>query len=544
MKEAPAREKPIEGLAAVFAKGRRPAMWILVLGAAVRAIVSSRTDPVAFDSAIYFAMAQLLRAGSWDQVLAYPFPPLFPLLVASAEGVGAPTEAAGLFLAFALNLCVLLPLFFIARHLAGPRAALGAVFLWAVHPYAVRLSVRALSDTPTVLLVALALWLGLHALKLEKLLWAWLAGMLSGLAYLTRPEGIEAALGLAALYAIAAAPSTPSSLGVSRRILLRSAWVAAPLLGWALVASPYVSYISAQAGSLTLSKKKSVQAMVSSFSAPAPKPDKDLPPPPEKAPSLQPPAMAPSPPAPQPGWLGRAARNVYIFQQPLVNGVYPVVLLLAVWGVIESRRGKVSVQHSAFILLTGLAGLHFLILVGVASDQGAEYLGGHHFFLLVLYLIPFAGAGLVAAIDWTRARFPQLRWAPAVVATLCAVLTVPASLRWRDYRGSAMRAAGIWVRDRLSQPRIVVANNAKFSFHAGARRIGLGGNAKDAIDRGREQGARFVGFYSDNPQASELRELVRSGDLELAVEFPERSGKRSYSYQIYRILPRATEPRL
>ena len=543
MKNTPPRESRIESLFAVFAKGGRPVMWILVLAAAVRAVVSSRTDPVAFDSAIYFAMAQLLRAGSWDQVLAYPFPPLFPLLVASLEGVGMPTEAAGLFLSFGLNLCVLLPLFFIARDLAGPRAALGAMFLWAAQPYAVRLSVRALSDTPAVFLVALALWLGLHALNREKLLWAWLAGMLSGFAYLTRPEGIEAALGLAVLYAIAAAPSTPSSLGVSRRRLPRSAWVAAPLLGWALVASPYVSYISAQAGSLTLSKKKSVHAMVSSFSVPAPKPDTDSSPPPEKTSGLQPPPIAPPPPAPQPAWLGRAARNIYIFQQPLVNGVYPVILLLAVWGVIESRRAKISVQRSAFILLSGLAGLHFLILVGVASDQGAEYLGGHHFFLLVLYLIPFAGAGLVAAIDWTRARFPHRRWAPAFVVTLCAVLTVPVSLRWRDSRGAAARAAGIWVRDHLSQDRIVVTNGAKFSFHAGARPIGLGGNAKDAIDRGRKQGARFVGSYSDNPEASELRELVRSGDLELAVEFPERSGKRSYSYQIYRILPRATEPR-
>ena len=538
MKEAKVQDNRIDSWLALLESGRWQLIWIFVLGAAVRAIVSSRTDPVAFDSAIYFEMARFIRVGAWEKALAYPFPPLFPLLVAGLEKLGIATEAAGLFWCFGLNLAVLLPLFFIARDLAGPRAALGAMFLWAAHPYAVRLSIRALSDTPTLFLVAVSLWAGLHALKVKKLSWALLAGMLSGFAYLTRPEGIEAALGLAALYALVATPNTPSS-GRARLILFRTAWLAVPLLGWALVAAPYVAYISSQAGSLTLSKKKSVQTMVSSVTVPAPKTDKTLPPPAEKTPDSEPSAVIAQPRTDaQPGWLWRAARSIYIFQQPLVNGVYPVVLLLAAWGVIESRRGKLSVQRSAFILLTGLAALHFLILVGVASDQGVEYLGGHHFFLLVLYLIPFAAAGLVAAIDWTRARFPQLRWAPAVVVALCAVLTVPASLRWRDFRGAAMRAAGIWVRDRLPQARIVVANNAKFSFHAGARRIGFGGNAKDAIDEARKQGARFVGSYSDNPQASELRELVRSGNLELAVEFPERSGKRSYSYQIYRILPK------
>jgi 4-amino-4-deoxy-L-arabinose transferase-like glycosyltransferase len=532
MKEA--QESRIQSWLALLESGRRPAIWILVLGAAVRAIASSRTDPVAFDSAIYFEMARFIRVGAWEKALAYPFPPLFPLLVAGLEKLGIATEAAGLFWCFGLNLAVLLPLFFIARDLAGPRAALGAMFLWAVHPYAVRLSIRALSDTPTLFLVAVSLWAGLHALKVKKLSWALLAGMLSGFGYLTRPEGIEAALGLAVLYALVATPNTPSS-GRARLILFRTTWLAVPLLGWALVASPYVAYISSQAGSLTLSKKKSVQTMVSSFSVPASKPDQALSPPAEKTPASEPSAVIAQPRADaQPGWLWRAARSIYIFQQPLVNGVYPVVLFFAVWGIIEIRRGRVAVQRSAFILLAGLAGLHFLILVGVAADQGPEYLGGHHFFLLVLYVLPFAGAGLSAAIDQARARFAELRWASAMVITICAILMVPPSIRSRDYRGSAQRHAGLWVRNHLTQDSVIVSNSAKFAFHAGLPRMQLSEVSKAELDSARQRGARFVGLYSDSSHAHELQALIRSGEVEVAAEFPERERR----FQIYRISPK------
>src|SRR5215510_14270525 len=208
---------------------------IVVLAIIVRAIGISRTDPVAFDSAVYFEMAQFVRAGAWDSVFAYPYPPLFPVLIAGLEKLGVPTEVAGLFWSCGLNLGVLLPLFFITRKLAGRQAALGAALLWAVHPYAVRLSIRALSDSPTVFLVALALWLGLWAYEKKKRFLSWVAGILSGLAYLSRPEGMEAAIGLAFLYALLPAPTSPTH--AAQRLPARIVWAAMPLIGWALVAA-------------------------------------------------------------------------------------------------------------------------------------------------------------------------------------------------------------------------------------------------------------------------------------------------------------------
>jgi hypothetical protein len=186
---------------------------------------------------------------------------------------------AGLSVALLCDLLVLVPLAAVARAAAGEAAAWGAAFLWAIHPLAIRLGVQALTDAPTALFVALALWAGLRALEAGRLAWAVGAGASSGLAYLLRPEGIEPALALAVLYAgygrlssrnVEAGAASPSalkttSIGLGKKTLRRVAWTVAPLVGWAVIASPYVIHISAETGSLTLSKKKSTSSLVRSL---------------------------------------------------------------------------------------------------------------------------------------------------------------------------------------------------------------------------------------------------------------------------------------
>ncbi|MBI2350262.1 MAG: hypothetical protein HYV00_02050, partial [Deltaproteobacteria bacterium] len=90
----------------------------------LRGIALWRIDPVTFDSALYFEMAELIRAGRWADSLAYPYPPLFPILIAVLQEIGAATEAAGVALALTSGIVVLAPLVFITRTLAGEAAAL------------------------------------------------------------------------------------------------------------------------------------------------------------------------------------------------------------------------------------------------------------------------------------------------------------------------------------------------------------------------------------------------------------------------------------
>ena len=514
--------------------------WTLLLAFLLRFLTLLRNDPVAFDSAVYFEMAEFMRAGHWSASLAHPYPPFFPLLIAGLQEVGLSAEGAGLLLALACDLLVLFLLVAITRRIAGDRAALGAALLWAIQPYAVRLGIRALSDAPTAFFVALSLWSGLVALEKRKVTWAIGAGAASGLAYLARPEGIEPALALTGLYLFK----------FSARLHRRIGWAVAPLVGWAIVASPYVAYLSIESGSLTLSKKKSPAAMLRSMvSSDAPNATTETATAPANIPGQRQPEakrqenLSAEPAAPhsveKPNESGmrQVLWNVYVFQRPLVNGIHPIVLLFAAFAPWYFQRRKVRNDPRATALLVSLLVLHFGVLVGVALITSPSYLGGHHFFLMLLYLLPFSGAGLAVIIDWLQKQVPSLAWLPAGILTLATLATIPSSVLRSPERGAILRQGGIWIRDHSSSRPVVLTDAAKLTYHAGAQRVPFQGDLSEVVPRALGQGAQWIAFYSDGIDeiSQSLQPQLAAGALALAAEFSERSGNRVYYLRIYRL---------
>jgi hypothetical protein len=540
-------------------------LWICLIALAMRALAWFRTDPVAFDSAVYFEMAAHLRAGQWSAALAYPYPPLYAILIAVVQTVIPSAEAAGLLITLAADLLVLWPLVGIARAAAGERAAWGAALLWAIHPYAVRLGVQALTDAPTVFFVALAIWAGLRAAQARRVGWALGAGVASGVAYLLRPEGMEAALGLAVVYAVQGSrfevrgsesraaqaraagppgpPPGPRPPAPAQTALRGAVWALAPLAGLAVVASPYVAYVSTEAGTLALSKKKSPAAFVSALNPlSSQQPSAAGPQPPGGAaqplsPSLQPP-RTPSNPRTGPG---RALSSLYIFQRPLGNGIHPVVLVFGVIGGIGLWRSGpaegIWVRH----LLAGLLGLHLAILVGLAAAKGPGYLGGHHFFLMVLYALPFAGAGLARAMAWGEERLHLPHWSPAVAVALLVMAMALQLLLRRPDQGTAVRPAAAWIRAQVAGTPVVVTSLAKLTYHAGAERVELLGGYDDILRRARARSAQFVVFYPDMQRqvSPEFLRRLDPADLELVRAFPEPSRTApDRRLEVFRLKPR------
>jgi 4-amino-4-deoxy-L-arabinose transferase-like glycosyltransferase len=602
-----------------------PILWLLLLALALRGILWLRIDPVTFDSAVYFEMADLVRGGRWSEALAYPYPPLYPVLIAGIQQLGLSAESAGLLITLAADLFVLFPLVAVARAAAGEAAAWGAAFLWAIHPYAIRLGVQALTDAPTAVLVALAVWAGLRALDEGHLGWAIGAGAASGFAYLFRPEGIEPALVFAVLYirhgetapwgrTVLSGPSSaadPKTRGLGKRAMRRTAWAVAPLAGWMIIALPYVAYISKEAGSFTLSKKKSASALLRSLTLPGKDPgwrSKDgsmLQRPSDEAPTAEGwgrgearrarqntaigdatgPILPPSPDPASLGWaqhssfafaqdmrsraaerwrddtntgrrpevltaeaypssqlveqgadnavrvamdlpqsrLGWMAASAYSFQKPLVNGVNPLILIFGFLAAVSYRSWESKGSGRIRGLLLGLLGLHFAVLVGLAADYGASYLGGHHFFLMVLYALPFAGGGLAWTLAWGTHRLRAPRWLGVAALALLVVGSVVWAITRGPDRGVAVRPAAAWIRAHVVGTPVVVTNIAKLTYHARAVRVDLGGAYEDILRRGRERSAQFIVFYPDlMPLVShDFLEKLNPTDLELAKSFPE-----------------------
>jgi hypothetical protein len=166
------------------------------------------------------------------------------------------------------------------------------------------------------------------------------------------------------------------------------------------------------------------------------------------------------------------------------------------------------------------------------------YLGGRHFFLMVLYILPFSGAGLAVTIRWLAARLPTLPWLPAVVLIAAASATIPSSVLRSPERGGILREGGAWIRNHSFGTPVVMTDAAKLSYHASAERVPFPDDYGQTVRLARAKGAQWIALYRDptDEQAfSGLNKFVESGDLEPAVEFSERSGKRVYRLRIYRL---------
>ena len=561
---------PLDGLRGLWGRSRLTGgifagpfavAWVGVSFVALRGVARLYYDPVTFDSAVYFEMAALFQGGRWSEALAYDYPPLYALLIAVLQPVLGTADAAGLLIAFVADLLILFPIVAIARRAVGEDAAWVAAFLWAVHLSAVQLGVQALSDAPTALCVAAALSAGLRAVEQRSLAWACAAGVSSGLGFLFRPEGLEPALALAAFYALrwhqpAREPagarmallgtrdsalgtlhlpegSVPSSRAPS--VIRRAGWILAPLAGWVLVAGPYVAHISAEAGALTLSKKKSAISIVRS-AVPLPSVG-------QQVPDIEP--RGERQPARSPGasLTQRSLRSLYVFQKPVVNGLTPVIILPACVGLASLLTRRKDRWNPALGLLAGLFALHFGILVGLAADKGATYVGRHHALLLVLYTLPIAGAGLVWALGWMGDRLGTRRWVTTVSLSIIILATgLAVGTRGPDL-GRSLRAAAAWIRTQVTGTPIVVTSLAKLTYHAGAERVDIRGTYDEILRRARERSAQFVALYPVmiGQTSPDFLARLSSADLELVKVFPEPTPQApDQRLELYRLRAQGT----
>lgn len=154
--------------------GAATAVWIAVLFA--------RTPAPGEDGVSYLWMAQQFAAGRWHEGLGTVFPPGYPLLLAPWSWCGGDIEVGACAVSTACVLLALWPLWRSAEHLR-PCAGLPAAVLFVSSPLLGRLAAEAYSEPAFLLLMALGTWQGLQQR------WCRL-GMLAGLAFWVRPEGV------------------------------------------------------------------------------------------------------------------------------------------------------------------------------------------------------------------------------------------------------------------------------------------------------------------------------------------------------------------
>ena len=224
---------------------RRTAVWValaVLLTAAVRLYLLSQYHCISSDGVHYIDAAKDFFAGKVSAGLSSVYPPAYPLLIASAYALLGDWELAGQIISILCGVLLLFPVYKLCDEIYGERVALVACFLVAISPYLARYSVHVRTESPFFFLSTAALLLFYQAIERKLTSRFLFGGLLTGFAYLVRPE----AIGFLAI--------VPVILGVrwwTQRDLNALAFVKFCVLvffGFSVFALPYAVYLSLETG--------------------------------------------------------------------------------------------------------------------------------------------------------------------------------------------------------------------------------------------------------------------------------------------------------
>ena len=451
---------------------------LLGFAAGLRWLMWSRAVTLFNDGPEFLAIAKSAAAGDFGAVLSHPYHPLYSLLVAGVHALGFDWENAGALVGVAGGTAAVGFLFLFLRDAFGAPAAWIGAGLLAVHGRAVEFSSDVQSDGLYIGLFLAGVWFGWRAWTRRSMRSAAAAGLASGLAYLTRPEGLGLACILVAIVGLE---------------WLRGNWRTAPALrvagGVAMAAAlcvmPYVFALQQNSGEWRLTQKKTV----SQFTGAAPRAADVAAPAPitPSAPAASP-LSAPIPPSVAParaqidrGEDGlaveqarskpeRAFASARMLLRTAKSAFRYGPLLLLVAGLVAAR-GRPS-QRALFV--AAIAGAYAVLLYTLTFSMG--YVSRRHALPPLLPLFGYVGLGALALGSWL-AKLASRRGSAwlgrasplgigVAIAALVAVGELATQREPRREEDRAARAAAEWLRDhRPSGP--LATTRLRLGYYAG-----------------------------------------------------------------------------
>jgi hypothetical protein len=362
-------------------RSRHEVVWLFLIALAIRAAAAWINPAIVNDSVSLVRAAERIASDGFAAALTGNEHPLVPWLVARAPA-GLDLETAATALSVFAGAFAVWPLHVLARRACGRHAATAACIVYAALPRAI--GEASVPLTPTVLLplflsgLSLAVAAGLPSSKRHRIIRLVSAGLVCGLAYLCRPEG---------LVAVALAVTAAASLArVGRR------WTSAAIVAVAFVAvaAPYAIALSSHAGHLELSPKKGLARFVGSEDIPRDGAGE----------------------APE----GRAVSDTLSTVEGALTA--PVIALVLIGCVLPVRwRHRRSFVPRA--LLFGGAVLSLLLVLRLKVGWG--YAGAKHMLPGALLLLPFAGEALL----FLGVFIPRVRARRRLAVVLASFLAIP-----------------------------------------------------------------------------------------------------------------------
>jgi 4-amino-4-deoxy-L-arabinose transferase-like glycosyltransferase len=415
------------------------------------------------------------------------YPPLLPILICLLFPVTGSFQAAAAVVTLAAGLLLVVAVRALATQMYGSRVGVVAGVLAALYPVLIELCDVTYSESVYLPLFVAGVLYGLRWIGAGRRTWALLSGACFGLAYLTRPEALYLSVIVSAVFVARATLQHRSRITASIVGVL-------PFLGAvAVLAAPYVVFLSLHTGSLRLETKTVMNYTIGQrINAGMNRKEASLylgPDLREEGPHLSPNEWLLAAPAAIPPaqllsyWLSSAHRNFGPVRWMVLSAVFGtevlLVLLLGIgllappwgWGRLFSEFAVIAIVAGYLVILLG----QHEIQLRFAVPQ---------FVLTLVWL----SRGICLIHDWLANALRRLHiaprpagWVGALGYVLPTVLLLAEPVRVAVAEGSNFRItsplilyekqAGLWLAQLPKPPQIVMSTNDEVSYYSGSHEL-------------------------------------------------------------------------
>lgn len=429
----------------------RTVVTIVLIAVAMRLYVKRVMFVTAKDTLWFVTGARAIAQGNFEAWFAQHQHPLTGLCVWLSGLLTGDWILGGRLFNVVIGSLSVIPAYLLGRVLFGHWAGLCAAWFLAFHAHAARFSADVLSEPLYLFCVLWAALFGLLAIQDRKRRWLVLCGVASGLAYLTRPEGLGVALATAGWVCCQHIRSLRSDW---RERLTRLLTLALPCV---LLVAPYMANIGGP------TRKKKATEIIKFRRVGSEKGVTSVPG--ESQAELIVKGTA-EVDRKRPSAIRYYTESAYNLASKLVSACTHVLVPFVVIGLLCRRRARGSRIGALYIGSVVL--LYLLVLYGVRTTAG--YVSRRHAFPVAIMLLTWSGAGAVVIAQWlsrirafANSRAAAMRWVMAVMAVLLVARTVEP----QSTRNVGEAQAGLWIRHNCSgEPKVITLELSRAACYA------------------------------------------------------------------------------
>ncbi len=503
---------------------------LLTLALLVRIYMAFQTPVIAKDGTVYVQNAIYLSVGNIEQGLV-GYPPGYPLLIALAYRMIGNGELAGQAVSVLFGSLSILPFFFLTKDIFGRQIAWIASFLFLFQPFLVQHSGEVMSESVYIFFFISTTYAAWRALRYKKTRSYLAVGILSALAYLTRPEGVGLLIAFVAWL--------PFHLWIQRtRLSPRMAGqLLCTVLIFAILAAPYLVHVRKMTGEWRLNAKRSMIVDSGLRSAIEKEPEPGLS---EKQSSgFETKAVQPPRSEPYPGWV-ETDTLLEFFARYLKTLFLSIVKFTAIFHqflfafliYFMFKRKYFSYHYEGELFLNFLAILCFL---GIAL----LYVSGRHLLQIVPLYLPWAAAGLIelsmsSLVLNVTTSFKRYGWrgsSRSLLVLLTFFILLPKTLAPHRTDKLILREAAEWIRSREIASPLILSTDSRVAYYTPGRHMFLA-DFGEIVSVARTNKPDFIVIEKD--ASEEIPAEALQGVKEV---FQTQSRDGSYVVTVYVLVP-------